>query len=193
MSNADTEIRKATVVSGGPPGIVETQPVSQIRWVHRDELSPNNYNPNHMAPPEVALLKISILEDGWTQPIVAHPKNEEGVYEIVDGFHRYLASGEPELMEEYQGWVPIALAPLDPVHSKMSTIRHNRARGVHGVQPMAEILRTMIEEGIPEEEIQQRLQMEPEETMRLLDRSGMVKKVGEKQSGFNSSWSPARK
>ena len=60
------------------------QPLDKITWIDRDKLKPNNYNPNKVAPPELKLLKISILEDGWTQPIVVNPD-----YTIVDGFHRW--------------------------------------------------------------------------------------------------------
>lgn len=51
---------------------LQKQPLSRITWMNREELKPNNYNPNKVAPPELKLLKISILEDGWTQPIVAN-------------------------------------------------------------------------------------------------------------------------
>ena len=47
------------------------QPISNVRWVDRDELVPNGYNPNKVAPDELELLIVSILEDGYTQPIVA--------------------------------------------------------------------------------------------------------------------------
>jgi hypothetical protein len=46
------------------------QPIDKVAWVHVDELKANSYNPNRVAPPELELLKISIIEDDWTQPIV---------------------------------------------------------------------------------------------------------------------------
>ena len=49
---------------------IENQPVSKVQWVQRGKLRANNYNPNAVAPPELDLLKLSIIEDGWTQPIV---------------------------------------------------------------------------------------------------------------------------
>ena len=65
------------------------QPISNVIWKSRAELHPNNYNPNKVAPPEMELLIISILEDGWTQPIVILPDGQ-----IVDGFHRYTVSAD---------------------------------------------------------------------------------------------------
>ena len=70
------------------------QPIDKVQWIHRDKLKPNNYNPNMVAPPELRLLKISILEDGWTQPIVVNSDMT-----IVDGFHRWTLSKDKD------GWI----------------------------------------------------------------------------------------
>ena len=61
----------------------ENQPVNQVKWVKRDKLTANDYNPNKVAPVELELLKTSIKLCGWTQPIVIRENNT-----IVDGFHR---------------------------------------------------------------------------------------------------------
>ena len=49
---------------------VEDQPITTVEWVDPESLRANGYNPNHVAPPEMRLLKLSIMETGWTQPIV---------------------------------------------------------------------------------------------------------------------------
>lgn len=167
---------------------IEKQPISRVRWVHRDGLSPNDYNPNKVAPPEMELLITSILEDGWTQPIVTLPDGT-----IVDGFHRYTVSGDKRLMERFGGMVPTVTVDIDPVHRQMSTIRHNRARGTHGILPMAGIVRNIMAEGVSKEEVQARLGMEDEEVERLVDRAGMPEQAGRKQAGFGNSWKPKAK
>lgn len=160
-------------------------PVTSVHWRHRDGLRPNDYNPNKVAPPELELLTISILEDGWTQPIVVLPDMT-----IVDGFHRYTVSGDRRLLERYNGMVPVVVVNVDPVHRKMSTIRHNRARGTHGVLPMADIVRGMVDDGVDKAEIARRLQMEDEEVDRLIDRAGMPTQAARQQPGFGKSWRP---
>ena len=125
-----------------PADAIKSQPVSNVHWVCRDKLTANDYNPNRIAPPELKLLLLSILEDGWTQPIVCLPD-----YTIVDGFHRYMISGDKRLLERFGNMVPVTVIDVDAVHKKMSTVRHNRARGIHAVLPMAEIVRSM-EEGV---------------------------------------------
>jgi len=161
---------------------LKKQPVSAVVWKHRDTLTSNDYNPNRVAPPELELLILSILEDGWTQPIVIL---KDGT--IVDGFHRWMVSEDQRLAERYEGMVPTVTIEADDVHRKMSTIRHNRARGIHAILPMAEIVRSMVDEGVSPKEIERRLGMDKEEVVRLVDRSGMPQKVG---NGFGQSWVP---
>lgn len=169
--------------------LTDLQPVSNVRWIHRDLLDRNLYNPNAIAPPELELLKLSILEDGWTTPIVTLPERE-GRFVIVDGFHRWVVSSEPAIYQMTGGLVPTVQVALDPTHRQMSTIRHNRARGTHGVLPMADIVRNMIMDGVSEKELMTRLGMDREEVARLNNRAGMPDQI--KTDGFNQAWVPKR-
>ena len=45
-------------------------PVYGVRAVPIEKIRANEYNPNHVAPPEMRLLYDSIKEDGYTMPIV---------------------------------------------------------------------------------------------------------------------------
>jgi hypothetical protein len=67
-------------------GPFANEPVDLVLWVALDKVEANDYNPNSVAPPEMKLLERSIDADGYTQPIVSWPR--DGVYEVVDGFHR---------------------------------------------------------------------------------------------------------
>lgn len=165
----------------------DKQPVSHVQWVPRGKLKANAYNPNRVAPPEIDLLKLSITEDGWTQPIVVLPD-----YTIIDGFHRWTVSADAAIRGMTGGLVPVVTVDADPVHRMMSTIRHNRARGTHAVLRMAEIVRGMVEAGLSGQEICQRLGMEDEELDRLLDRSGMTVRGTAGQNGFGLAWVPGR-
>lgn len=166
--------------------VLEQQPVSSVEWVNRDILIPNNYNPNAVAPPEMDLLEISILEDGWTQPIVRNPDNE-----IVDGFHRYTVSGRPKMLERFNGYVPVATTTPKSVDDQMmSTIRHNRARGTHAVLKMADIVLKMLENNLSMEQIMHLLQMEEEEVSRLANRMGIPASTIKRDPNFGKAWKP---
>ena len=165
---------------------IENQPVSNVQWLHRDTLHSNLYNPNQVFDLELDLLKTSILEDGWTQPIVARADGE-----IVDGFHRWGISADPAIHALTDGYVPVVVLPVegDLAHQMMSTIRHNRARGSHHVLKMADIVGVLVDQlNLPEAEIMKRLGMEKEEVKRLHERGNMLKR-GSKE-GFNNGWVP---
>jgi ParB-like chromosome segregation protein Spo0J len=166
------------------------QPISNVEWVSRDAIEPNDYNPNKQPPPEHKLLAVSILEDGWTQPIVVFDDGSGNKPVIVDGEHRWRVSGNPEIYELTNGKVPVVRILGSREHRMMSTIRHNRARGEHHVLPMADIVRALLEGGIDSESIQFLLQMEEEEVERLAERAGLPEVVTRNHGTFNKGWVP---
>jgi len=164
---------------------IKNQPVSKIEWIDRNQLFANSYNPNHVAPAELALLKLSILTDGWTQPIVVRSD-----LEIVDGYHRWLVSADPEIMALTDGKIPVAfISCQSEADQRMSTIRHNRARGSHGVLKMADLVRELVDLfKIPPAKLQKGMGMENEEVDRLYDSGGMIERGS--KNDFNKGWIP---
>ena len=171
----------------------EDQPINNVKWVKRNKLKANTYNPNHVYDTELELLKTSIKEDGWTQPIVAL---KDGT--IVDGFHRWTVSGHKEMLPLTNGYVPVVYIDADDMHKMMSTIRHNRARGQHIITKMSDILKEMVDSGLSSKEIQTKLGMTDEEIARLTDLSGMPVFVEEGtyeiegKSDFSKAWEPTK-
>lgn len=164
---------------------VDNQPLSNIEWVPREMLSRNAWNPNHQAPPEHRLLKTSILENGWTQPIVV--RQEPTGLEIVDGFHRWTVAADREVAALTDGLVPIVRLPeCPPDLARLATVRHNRARGTHHVLGMADIVTDLLGLGMTPEDIGRRLEMDSEEVDRLADRGDMRKRGG--QDAFGNGW-----
>lgn len=168
----------------------QNQPISRVQWVPRDAVRPNDYNPNKQPPPEFRLLKVSILADGWTQPIVAFDLGDGSKPIIVDGEHRWKTSEDPEVAALTGGLVPVVFMRGDLNHRMMSTVRHNRARGEHGVLPMAEIVRALLERGCAPKEVEDLLQMESEEVERLAERAGMPTVVSRDKPEFSKGWVP---
>lgn len=91
---------------------IKSQPVSKVRWLPRERLRGNSYNPNVVAPPELELLITSLVEDGWTQPVVVLPA-EGGKHTIVDGFHRWTVSADSRVAALTDGMVPVVEVRLD--------------------------------------------------------------------------------
>jgi ParB-like chromosome segregation protein Spo0J len=164
------------------------EPVDLVLWVSNDEVKGNDYNPNTVAPPEMRLLQQSISEDGYTQPIVAHEL--EAGYEVVDGFHRHkVGKSCKKVRERIHGYLPLTKIrddASDPKHRIASTIRHNRARGVHGVMPMTDIVRSLVEKGWSDHDISFELGMDADELLRFKQNSGLPELF--KNHEFSSSW-----
>lgn len=142
-----------------------TAPLSTLEWVDRDKLRPNDYNPNKVSKENLKLLTQSILTNGWTLPIVVRPD-----YTIIDGFHRWTVAGEEPLRTMLDGKVPVVkVAHEDESEDIYGTVTHNRARGVHLLEPMKAIVKRLLDEGKTVEEIGKQLGMKPEEVFRLSD------------------------
>lgn len=144
-----------------PPDILA--PLRAVEFVDRDRLRANDYNPNKVNAENLALLEQSILSNGWTMPIVVRPD-----YTIIDGFHRWTVSGRDPLLTMLEGKVPVVVVN----HSDRSgdiygTITHNRARGVHLLEPMKVIVQELLDEGRDIADISKQTGMKPEEIFRL--------------------------
>jgi hypothetical protein len=164
------------------------EPVDCIQWVHTDSVQANDYNPNSVAPPETELLKVSILEDGYTQPIVAWRR--ESHHEVVDGFHRNRVGREcMEVRQRIRGYLPLAVINTereDRGDRIASTIRHNRARGKHAVAAMSDIVIELKRRNWSDEKISRELGMDQDEILRLCQISGLADLFSDQE--FSRSW-----
>ena len=157
-------------------------PVLNVKMVDIDKVIANDYNPNKVAPPEMRLLKHSIEEDGYTQPIVTYYDKEQDIYIVVDGFHRYRCAKEYFHLKQ----IPIVTIDKDLENRMASTIRHNRARGTHQIIDMSHIVITLTQNGWTEEEISKHLGMELDEIIRLKQITGLRDSFA--NHVFSKSW-----
>lgn len=130
----------------------------------------NEYNPNHVAPPEMRLLQTSILEDGYTQPIVTIYDDVTDSYHVVDGAHRYKNAVQVFKLK----YVPIVVINKAMAQRMAATIRHNRARGEHNVTQMSNIVAELIMLGMTDDEVSKHLGMDADEVLRLKQNTGIA-------------------
>ena len=151
------------------------EPVDLILWVKNDEVQANDYNPNSVAPPEMELLRTSIMTDGFTQPIVTFPEDDK--ITVIDGFHRNRVGKEmQEVKEKIHGYLPITTirpSQEDKGDRMASTIRHNRARGKHRIDSMSEIVLELKRRNWSDNKIAKNLGMDSDEILRLCQISGL--------------------
>lgn len=166
------------------------EPVDCVLWVPADSVGANDYNPNAVAPPEMELLRHSIGEDGYTQPIVAWEPGGDGQYEVVDGFHRTRVGKEcDDIKERVHGHLPITLikgARQGRGNRIASTIRHNRARGKHKVDAMSDIVIELKNRNWRNARIARELGMDEDEILRLCQITGLAEMFADEE--FSRSW-----
>lgn len=164
------------------------EPVDCVLWVKGETIQANDYNPNSVAPPEMELLKVSIMEDGYTQPIVTF--DEEGSRTVVDGFHRNRVGKEcKEVKKRIKGYLPVVTINenrQDKGDRIAATIRHNRARGKHRVDAMSDIIVDLKRRNWSDEKIGKNLGMDPDEILRLSQISGLAEMFADRD--FSEAW-----
>lgn len=167
----------------------KTEPVDCVLWVENTSVKANDYNPNSVAPPEMELLRLSISNDGYTQPIVSMDNND-GTREVIDGFHRNRVGKEcADIQSRVHGYLPVVTireSQSDINNRVASTIRHNRARGKHKVESMSDIVVDLKRRNWSPEKIAKELGMDSDEVLRLSQISGLIEMFDNKD--FSLAW-----
>ena len=167
-----------------------TEPVDCVLWVKNETVHANDYNPNSVAPPEMELLRLSIANDGYTQPIVSMMDTGGGTREVIDGFHRNRVGKEcNDIQSRVHGYLPVVTIrdSQKGLNDRVaSTIRHNRARGKHGVDSMSEIVVDLKKRNWSPSKIAKELGMDSDEVFRLAQMSGLTELF--KDKSFSKAW-----
>lgn len=91
-------------------GPFRDEPVGCVQWVPTECVTVNDYNPETISPVERKILELSLLQDGFTQPIVVSVgRAEELNYHVVDGYQRYLLSQKAVLCKRLRGHIPVTI------------------------------------------------------------------------------------
>jgi ParB-like chromosome segregation protein Spo0J len=167
---------------------MRNEPVDCVLWVKNETVRANDYNPNSVAPPEMELLRQSIMEDGYTQPIVSFKEDEN--ITVIDGFHRNRVGKEvPDVKERVYGRLPVVNInqwKQGRGDRMASTIRHNRARGSHSIELMSTIVSELVEMGKGDAWICKHVGMSTDELLRLKQVTGLASLFANKE--FSNAW-----
>lgn len=159
--------------------------VLRIEYVHIDAVEPNDYNPNRQSDHDFDLLKKSITEDGFTQPIIVLlTTNAHGKFPIVDGEHRWRAARDLGFTE-----IPVAKVDMTMEQAKIATLRHNRARGSEDIELSAQVLRDLRDLGALEWAADS-LSLTDIEIDRLINEIPAPEALAHEQ--FSEAWNPVK-
>ena len=88
-----------------------------------------------------------------------------------------------------QGLLPVSVITQGRSDRKdrvAATIRHNRARGVHAVTPMTDIVADLLRRGWTDAEVAAELGMDADEVLRFKHHSGLPELF--KNQGYSMAW-----
>lgn len=163
---------------------ITTDPACAPQLVLADQVRGNDYNPNRVASTEMDLLETSIDCDGITMPLVVMRDDAADQWIVVDGFHRHLVATE-RLGRKY---LPCSIIDRPLAERMASTVRHNRARGKHHVDLLADLVKGMMSLGWNDERIAEALGMTVEELLRLRQIVGAAQMLASEE--YSLSWGP---
>jgi ParB-like chromosome segregation protein Spo0J len=169
----------------------DKQPINRVQWVPVDQLNANDYNPNHVLAQEMRLLKHSMLEQGWIQPVLVSKADDEDTYTIIDGFHRAtLVKTDKHVFNMTNGFVPCVIMDMTVPERKMLTVRINRAKGSHSAVRMHEIVAGLVSEhGLPVDAIMRGIGATRHEVDTLLTEN-LFKKFDVDNTPYSEAWKP---
>ena len=158
-------------------------PCVSTLMVERGLVQANAYNPNSVSGDKMDLLRQSIVDNGFAFPIVTIYDPDLRKFVVVDGFHRYLISG-PEWLG--MSHVPIVVLDHDVSKRMAATWQFNKARGVHQVDMDADLIRALIQQGMPEDEITVHLGIDIDTVYRYKQITGFAELFAKQQ--YSMAW-----
>lgn len=158
-------------------------PCANTLLVRRELIVANTYNPNRVSDDKMELLRQSILSNGFAFPVVVIWEDEQELFVVVDGFHRYTISGPKWLGMSH---VPVAVLSLDASERLAATWQFNKARGGHQVDLDADLIRALIEQDVDENEICKRLGIDLDTVHRYKQLTGIAELF--KNAEYSMAW-----
>lgn len=155
-----------------------------------DKLKANDYNPNVVFKKEMNLLRLSILKNGWIQPILVNKDMQ-----IIDGYHRVSAVKlDKKIKAMTNGKVPCAVLDLSEPDRMLLTIRINRAKGNHIAFKMHEVVGKLVNEyGVSVKKICHEIGATKSEVELLLQENVFTQKGINEETRYSKAWIPKYK
>lgn len=161
-----------------------TFPCMSTKMVPYGMVEANSYNPNSVPKDKMQLLRQSIIDNGFCFPIVTIWDGDREKYVIIDGFHRYTILG-PKWLNQAE--IPIVVLEHDIGKRMAATIQFNKARGTHQIELDAEVVRSLLEQGMAEEDVSVHLGIDVDTIHRYKQVSGILSLFT--RTPYSPSWS----
>jgi hypothetical protein len=158
----------------------------KIEYTHCDSLKPADWRINYVLKPDMELLRLSMHEMGWVQPIIARAEDRS----IIDGTHRWVIAGEKHFQKAHGKDVPVMFFDCDEIDAMVMHVRLNRARGEIFAKPFSKLLKNIVlSDKYSAEDLEDILIMSPDEVDLMLA-GGLLKQRKIPQYTYSRAWVP---
>lgn len=137
--------------------------------------------------PEKMLLKLSLIEHGWLQPLVVRLSDKT----IIDGYQRYLISIDDEkFLKKYGDKIPVIYQDVDEIEAMVMHVHLNRARGFVNSYGLSKLVKRIVASGKYEEDDLGNLFLMHDDEVDLLMSDGLLKKKNWQKYEYSRAWVP---
>lgn len=141
---------------------------------------------NYVLKPDMDLLRLSMNDFGWLQPIVVRAKDMT----VIDGTHRWVVAGEKDFQKKHGTDIPVVLVDCDEIDAMVMHVRLNRARGEIFAKPFSKLLKQIVlSDKYSPEDLENILVMSPDEVDLMLA-GGLLKSRKIPQHVYSRAWVP---
>ena len=137
--------------------------------------------------PEKMLLRVSLLEHGWLQPLVVRSSDNT----IIDGYQRYLISvDEDKFVKKHGSSIPVLYQDVDEIDAMVLHVRLNRAKGSVNSYALSRLIKRIISSNKYDENDLANLFLMHYDEIDLLMSDGLLKKKNWQKYEYSRAWVP---
>jgi ParB-like chromosome segregation protein Spo0J len=158
----------------------------KIEYTAFDSIKPADWRVNYVLKPDMELLRLSMNECGWLQPIIVRAEDMT----IIDGTHRWVIAAEKTFQRKHGDTIPVLFFDVDEIDAMVMHVRLNRARGDIFAKPFSKLLKQIVlSDKYSSEDLEEMLVMSPDEVDLMLA-GGLLKQRKIPNHQYSRAWVP---
>lgn len=158
----------------------------KIEYVPSSGIMPADWRANYVLKPDMDLLRLSMTDFGWLQPIIVRVADMT----IIDGTHRWVIAGEANFIRKHGQDVPVIFVDCDEIDAMLMHVRMNRARGEIFAKQFSRLLKKVVlSDKYSDEDLGILLVMSDDEVDLMLS-GGLLKQRKIPQHQYSRAWVP---
>lgn len=158
-----------------------------IKTLKINELKIPKWGVTSILRPEKMLLKLSMIESGWLQPIVVRTADNT----IIDGFHRCeIALEDPKFIKKHGVLVPVVYHDVSEIEAMIVHVRLNRSRGSVNSYALSKLVKRIVSSGLYEENDLCDILLMHDDEIDVLMANGLLKKKNWQKYEYSRAWVP---